>query len=320
MYKMREVCQRTGLTEKTIRFYIQENMISPQVELGLHYHAYRFSDSDIERLKNIAALRKADFSISEIKTMLTNPDEAPRILAEKEALLSRKLKEMHKVKTALEGLTAQDRTDYEKIADAIDPRTPERQETPHYSRNRWLWLGIYAGIFLVLGLTVTGLQKIWLLGVAVLFLAGIAFPIKAMRFFWYNHYWKKLENKAVGTVISVVPDEGIEGIWEETAQDRLHDAVSVGFLHWSWINPDHWVPMIQFEADGVAVTSAYRYGWLKCGWQTDEKVEVAYKGGKEKQIYPCGDPVIRKKAWAYLLAGLTALILFAVVTVRIMMQ
>lgn len=320
MRKMKDACQETGLTEKTIRFYIKENLVSPQIEPGIHYRAYRFSESDIAQLKTISALRKADFSITQIKTMLTNPEEIPTMLAQKEIELKQKLDEMSEVKRALDGLTAQERTDLEKIADAILPRTVERVETPQYTKNRWLWLGIYASLFILMGFMVTRIEKMWLLGVALLFLVGVAFPIKAVSYFRYNLQWKKMQSTAVGKIIAVIPDDGVEGYWEKKGEDALHDAFSVGFLHWSWINPDHWIPQIQYEVNGEKVTAAYRYGWLKSGWKTGKEIKVGYETGKEQQIYPCSDPVIFIKAWIYLLAGVAALSLFAIIAWILLMR
>ena len=63
------------------------------------------------------------------------------------------------------------------------------------------------------------------------------------------------------------------------------------------------------------ITTAYRYGGLKTSWKVGQTVEVAWYPDKKKQIYPCGDPVIRRKAWAYLLGGV-GLFLFAIVYMR----
>ena len=32
MYKMKDVCYLTGLTEKTIRYYISQDLISPRID------------------------------------------------------------------------------------------------------------------------------------------------------------------------------------------------------------------------------------------------------------------------------------------------
>ncbi|BBH20065.1 hypothetical protein Back11_14100 [Paenibacillus baekrokdamisoli] len=76
--KMKEVCKRTGLTERTVRFYVEENLLSPKSSLinGREYRDY--SEQDVAELITIADLRKMFFSIDEIKEM----KEAPTRIAE----------------------------------------------------------------------------------------------------------------------------------------------------------------------------------------------------------------------------------------------
>ena len=66
--KMKAVCEATGLTDRTVRYYIDENLISPlYTENYLGRKTFDFSDADIQQLKDIAVLRKFGFSIGEIR-------------------------------------------------------------------------------------------------------------------------------------------------------------------------------------------------------------------------------------------------------------
>ena len=67
--KLKEVCERTGLTKRTIRFYEEKELLSPQktYKNGREYRDY--SEDDVARLKDIATLRRARFTIQEIKQM-----------------------------------------------------------------------------------------------------------------------------------------------------------------------------------------------------------------------------------------------------------
>lgn len=78
--KMKEVCARTGLTERTIRFYVEEELIHPQMSLvnGREYRYY--SEWDVAELTTIADLRKLFFSIEEIKRMKQTPDNISEVL------------------------------------------------------------------------------------------------------------------------------------------------------------------------------------------------------------------------------------------------
>ncbi len=79
--KMKAVCEATGLTDRTVRYYIEEGLVSPTfTENYLGRKLFDFSESDIRALNDIAVLRKFGFSILEIKEMLACPDEIPRIV------------------------------------------------------------------------------------------------------------------------------------------------------------------------------------------------------------------------------------------------
>ena len=72
--KIKTVCELTELTDRTIRYYIEEQLISPSyTENYLGRKSFDFSQSDIKQLQDIAVLRKFGFSIAEIKEMLLEP-------------------------------------------------------------------------------------------------------------------------------------------------------------------------------------------------------------------------------------------------------
>lgn len=69
--KIKEVCEKTGLNDKTIRYYIRSGLIFPKYnENYTGRKNFDFSETDIERLNQVAVLRKYSFSINDIKTML----------------------------------------------------------------------------------------------------------------------------------------------------------------------------------------------------------------------------------------------------------
>lgn len=70
--KMKEVCAKTGLTERAVRFYVQEGLVSPASQRRGGRTWLDFSEGDIARLKAVAALRKAGFTLEEIRSMGTD--------------------------------------------------------------------------------------------------------------------------------------------------------------------------------------------------------------------------------------------------------
>jgi len=307
MYKMKDVCRMTELPEKTVRFYVIQGLVRPTVESGLHYKAYRFSDEDIQRLREIAALREAEFSIQEIRQMLDDPNAIPEQVARRRSELESRIRIQKKALSSLEQLTAEEQTDVSQVADAIHPRSAKRRETPKSTRSRPLWLAVYLILFLILGFTVVRGRAVWILGAALLLLAGVSFPIMALGYFRYNRAYRKLPARAEGRIVSVISDEGTEEIWDPP----LFGLLSFGFLHWNWIRPDHWVPLVQFESEGNTFTAAYRYGGMKTSWGVGDRVQVAWQPGKEAKIYPCSDPILFHKGIIYLTAGLAAQAAFA---------
>lgn len=67
--KMKEICEATGLTERAVRFYVQEQLVMPHTQRRGGRTWLDFSETDVERLRAIAVLRKAGFTIEEIRSM-----------------------------------------------------------------------------------------------------------------------------------------------------------------------------------------------------------------------------------------------------------
>ena len=99
--KLREVVKLTGLTKRTIYFYIEENFLSPEINPRNGY--YIFSKEDVVRLKLLQQLRKADFSIKDIHEMLKHPASA-YIYVRKQTEALEKEREMlnHKIRSLQE--------------------------------------------------------------------------------------------------------------------------------------------------------------------------------------------------------------------------
>ena len=68
--KMKDVIEQTDLTDRAIRLYMENGLISPACsENYAGRKNIEFSHEDVEALKNVATLRKAGFSINEIKLL-----------------------------------------------------------------------------------------------------------------------------------------------------------------------------------------------------------------------------------------------------------
>ena len=79
--KIKEICERTGLTDRTVRYYIEEGLISPfYTENYLGRKSFDFSEQDLERLKSISTLRAFGFTVEEIKRLLSEEGASQQIV------------------------------------------------------------------------------------------------------------------------------------------------------------------------------------------------------------------------------------------------
>ena len=104
--KLKEVCESTGLSRKTIRLYEEKGLLVPQMEHrnGRDYREY--TQADVEALREIATLRRAWFTMDEIARMQQNPETIGEIFPQY-------LQWLEKQKTTLESLL--------KAAKDVDP-------------------------------------------------------------------------------------------------------------------------------------------------------------------------------------------------------
>ncbi len=70
--RMKSVMLKTGLSEKAIRLYIDKGLVQPIERISGNRHNYYFDELQIKKLKQIALLRKYDFSLNEIKCLYDN--------------------------------------------------------------------------------------------------------------------------------------------------------------------------------------------------------------------------------------------------------
>jgi MerR family copper efflux transcriptional regulator len=75
--QIKELSERTGLQDKTIRFYEGVGVLPPPDRLPNGYRNY--GESDVERIRFVAGLRRLDFSLDNVGEILAMRDrlEAP---------------------------------------------------------------------------------------------------------------------------------------------------------------------------------------------------------------------------------------------------
>lgn len=288
MLKMKDVCQLTGLTERAVRLYVQEELIRPEIRDGIHNKAYFFSAEDIERLKDISTLRNAGFSIADIRLMLESPLNISKAVRVREEELEKEIKHLKHIKETLDYLTIQEHTDVAKLVDAIEPRSRYSKEIIRYRKPRWVIVLAYFAVLLILPLPYTlrmGESFYIALFFSVGICGGVSFLIMSAGYCW--HCVKSCSKKKVtiGKVVAIVSNEGIEDYIGRATFALIRLVITLGIIRWNDFRPDHWFPVIQFEMEnGQTAVSTFRYGGFKSYWNVGNEIEIAWEN--EKTIYP----------------------------------
>lgn len=314
--KMKEVCQRTGLTEKAVRLYIKQELVEPQVEEGVHTNAYTFREEDVARLQDVAALREAGFSLADIRQMQQNPDQIPALLAEKETLLAAELRQKQAVQAALQRMETGSRGELGQVADALRPARRAAAETPPTGAGKKaVTLLVLTVLVLLLGwyyFQAGGVNRQFVplfFGLLALLAGGISL-LMAFRYATAPRRAARLPARGTAVVLEVVKDTGIDGSAVRGGAGMTGvrepgvggDWQFVWFL-WNEIRPDHWFPLLRYEADGEKRSATFPYGGLRGSWQEGEALEVAWDPARRGEVYPLRAPWLRRKALAYLALG-----------------
>ena len=83
LLKIKEVIEKTGLTDRAVRLYIEHGLVTPENQKSYTgRNNYNFTQADIDCLEKIAMLRKADFSLEQIKILKLGGESAREVLLE----------------------------------------------------------------------------------------------------------------------------------------------------------------------------------------------------------------------------------------------
>ncbi len=102
--KLNEVKRRTGLKHSTIRVYEERGLVTPDTaeRNGRLYREY--SEEDVARLEVVSGLRKALFSIEQIKLMLEDPELIPALLVSHRKKVDALAEELEQLKASLDAI------------------------------------------------------------------------------------------------------------------------------------------------------------------------------------------------------------------------
>ena len=126
--KMKDVIQQTNLTDRAIRLYIENGLVSPSCsENYAGRKNIEFSAEDVEALKNVATLRKAGFSINEIKLLKEGSVPCRKTV---EAFIEKttdKIESDKAVVEKLEAVVSDENLTIETICESLNSATEEKE-------------------------------------------------------------------------------------------------------------------------------------------------------------------------------------------------
>ena len=115
--RMKDVCARTGLTDRAVRLYIENGLLHPNEESNYAGRkTIHFSEDDVSALEAIATLRKADFSIVDIKEMQKTPGNIHSILNLHRHKLAEDIENKQQILQNLSTIDVKEPLDYTEIA------------------------------------------------------------------------------------------------------------------------------------------------------------------------------------------------------------
>lgn len=137
--KIKTVCERTGLSDRAIRLYIENGLLAPdKTENYTGRRSFDFSEDDVTRLDQIAVLRASGFSIAQIREVQENPEKIPAIVAEVTEKQETELRKSEKVLNSLSALS-EEIGSFEELADRLTDETiPETPPEDSRMRLRYL--------------------------------------------------------------------------------------------------------------------------------------------------------------------------------------
>ncbi len=135
--KIKEISQITGLTKKTIRYYEAEGLLNPEKQWvnGREYRNY--SQKDVAQLEKIAALRKARFSVEEIRHIESVPDDIPAVFQSYRQRLQHEQRDLTAVLAVINNISTDDLNSEDQLIAQMRPVTvglplPAVDLDPHF--------------------------------------------------------------------------------------------------------------------------------------------------------------------------------------------
>ncbi len=151
--KIKEVSEKTNLTEKAIRLYIENGLVTPSFnETYTGRRNVEFSEENVEALKCISILRKAGFSIGEIKLMQSEPEKSKDILTDFIDKTNKRISTETEIVSLLNPLLSKDNITPELISESLNKPTVNEKTVPVEDSEIPYWQRFIKKLFFVFGI------------------------------------------------------------------------------------------------------------------------------------------------------------------------
>ena len=325
--KIGEVAKRTGLTEKAIRIYVDNGLVTPTIEQTTHRNSYEFTPENVRELERINIFRKAGFSIFEISIIQREPHRLPELIRSKEQTLEMEAEFRCKVKEAFRRLDAEEMGDPNRLAEALRPAVEDRRVTTDKGSRR--------GFFIVLAVIGIVAPVLWMHYVGIPNRSGIGFyrmswpmlglvygllmifvsffpGVMAVRYGTCTRRAKRMKGQAVGSVIAVLEEHGFDGRFARagtagagTREPGIGGSWQWRFMIWNEIRLDCWFPVYHYtDSQGVLRTASCPYGAFRDDYKVGDRVALGYNPKEPWYVFPQEGPWLKKKMVIYFLMAL----------------
>lgn len=214
--KIKEVINKTELTDKAIRLYIDNGLVTPSIDESYSGRkSIEFSDVDVERLNNIALLRKAGFSIADIKEITESDEKAQAVVKKFIEETENNIQHESDIIEKLRNIPAENGISMETICESLSKAVEEKQ-VPKEDLSISFWNKIEKNIYKfigIFGLIITAIIYIltavywcteyihlkftdgWLSWIAFLYAGWIAITILSVFLIFINRNKSKIRKK-----------------------------------------------------------------------------------------------------------------------------
>lgn len=317
--KIKEVSAKTGLTEKSIRLYIEQELIHPEC---MHVNGRKqitFTEGDILELEKIHTLREADFSIREIREMLQNPVCIAEYIERKKIENQKNLAHYEKLDVLFQRLSPSEFGNLEAVSETLKPIQDIRAMEPKIPKRFTYSLII---ILLLLVVSIWGYTKLGIIFLILFFGSAFGFSgliglYMSMRYLSCCKHAEQMQQKGFGTIIYICEEHKIDEAFVRGGKTQsTFSAAGIGgigtflLMIWNEIRLDCYFPVIQYtNIDGKILSATYPYGAFRNSFTLFENVEIAWNSEDPYKVYPLKAKWLRKKGFIYLVLSCVLLIL-----------